>query len=241
MRWRTLAVCAIALQCTSLWAEDRALRINLLKNNPGRGGAIEPVRGPLTNIDLVYVEVCADRKNPLFGGKPNPALSFPGAKNSGWHNPESFPISLTVWRGGDQLRPVDFTMEGDTNSLDPNQACSRVSLTFPVPSKRRQSEEDRFWPEFVAMLESGIKTPADRSRVDELTQGKARMMASFRQNYRESPSGKYAVTATVPSPDGPRGAAAVSEKLGFEIEDGPGFYRWLLDRMKSEDRLHQLK
>jgi len=50
-------------------------------------------------------------------------------------------------------------------------------------------------------------------------------MASIRQAYQENLAGKYAVTATI---------SGVSGKLTFEIEDRPGYYRQLLEKMKKQ-------
>jgi len=50
-------------------------------------------------------------------------------------------------------------------------------------------------------------------------------MASIRQAYQENLVGKYAVAATI---------SGMSGKLTFEIEDGPGYYRQLLEKMKKQ-------
>jgi len=130
-----------------------------------------------------------------------------------------------VWRNGKALRPADFDLEGEAGSLIPDQACNRVGLQFPVPSEQRRSEEVQFRQELVAFLESGYKSSEDRRQLDLVKTNFEGIMASFRQSYRENLVGKYAVTATI---------SGVSGKLTFEIEDRPGYYRQLLEKMKKQ-------
>ena len=116
-------------------------------------------------------------------------------------------------------------MDGEAGALIPDEACNTVGLQFPVPNEQRQSEEAPFRHELVAFLESGAKSSEDRRQLDLVKAKFEWLMASFRQSYRENLAGKYAVTATI---------SGVSGKLTFEIEDRPGYYRQLLEKMKKQ-------
>ena len=94
-----------------------------------------------------------------------------------------------------------------------------------IAAQQRQSEEAQFRHELVALLESGAKSSEDRRQLDLVKTNFEGIMASFRQSYRENLVGKYAVTATI---------SGVSGKLTFEIEDRPGYYRQLLEKMKKQ-------
>ncbi len=222
-RMLQLSVCCTTLLIPSLRAADSTIRVRLLRGDPYKGN-IEQAQDRLSNTDRVLVEVCVDRRAPLFRGRRNPGISFPDARYTGWLNPESVPASLAVWRNGKALRPTDFTMEGESGALSPDQACNTVALQFLVPSEQRRSEEVQFRQELVTLLESGAKSSEDRRQLDLVKTNFEGAMAYFRQLYRENLAGKYAVTATI---------SGVSGKLTFEIEDRPGFYRQLLDKMKK--------
>src|SRR6266436_541234 len=98
-RMLRLSVCCTTLLIPSLRAADSTIRVRLLKGDPYKGN-VEPAQDRLTNTHRVFVEVCVDRRDPLFRGLRNPAISFPDARYTGWLNPESVPASLAVWRDG---------------------------------------------------------------------------------------------------------------------------------------------
>ena len=127
-RMLRLSVCCTTLLIPTLQAADSAIRVRLLRGDPYKGN-IEQAQDRLSNTDLVLVEVCVDRRAPLFRGRRNPGISFPDARYTGWLNPESVPASLAVWRNGKALRLADFDMDGEAGALIPIRLVTRSAFS----------------------------------------------------------------------------------------------------------------